>query len=426
MSDVPLGALVAALLLLVVLSACFSGTETAMMALNRYRLRHLARNTHGGALRAHTLLKRPDRLIGLILFGNNLVNFLAVSVATLIAIRLMGEVGLALVPFVLTPIILVFAEVAPKTLAALHPERIAFPAAYVLTPLLRLLSPVVATINWLANGLLRAFSVRTDSADEQPLSTEELRTVVNEASSLIPRRHQQMLVSILDLEKETVDDIMVPRNEINGIDLDDPVEDIVENLTRSLHTRLPLYRGDVNNIEGIFHLRRFAKLRGHERLEVQSLIDSADEAYFVPSGTPLHTQLRNFQQQQQRIGLVVDEYGDIEGLVTLEDVLEEIVGEFTTDPAMTSTDVHPQADGTYLIDGAASVRQLNRSMAWELPTDGPRTLNGLLLEHLEAIPEPGTSLLIAGYPIEIVQSTGNAVKTARIKPAMRRRADTGG
>ena len=396
-----------------------------MMALNRYRLRHLAKHRHGGAMRAHTLLKRPDRLIGLILFGNNLVNFLAVSVASLIAIRLVGEVGLALVPFVLTPIVLVFAEVAPKTLAALHPERVAFPAAYVLAPLLRVFHPVIAAINGLANGLLRVFSVRADSVDEQQLSTEELRTVVNEASSLIPRRHQQMLVGILDLENASVDDIMVPRNEIIGIDLEDPIEDIVEVLARTLHTRLPLYRGDIDHVEGIFHLRRFAKLWEHEELDVKMLTDNADEIYFVPAGTPLHTQLRNFQQRQERIGLVVDEYGDVQGLVTLEDVLEEIVGDFTTDPAMAGSDVHPQADGTYLIDGAANLRQLNRTMAWELPTKGPRTLNGLLLEHLEAIPEPGTSLLIAGYPIEIVQSTENSVKTARIKPAMRRPASAG-
>ena len=391
-----------------------------MMALNRYRLRHLVKQAHGGARRAHALLERPDRLIGLILLGNNLVNFLAVSVATLIAIRLMGDLGLALVPFVLTPVILVFAEVAPKTLAALHPERIAFPAAYVLVPLLRLLYPLIAALNWLANGVLRAFSVRVDAVDEQQLSTEELRTVVNEASSLIPRRHQQMLVGILDLEKGRVDDIMVPRNEINGIDVEDPIEDIIESLTHSLHTRLPLYRGDIDNIEGVFHMRRFTRLWEHDQLDVQMLMDQSEEAYFVPSGTPLHTQLRNFQQQQQRIGLVVNEYGDIEGLVTLEDVLEEIVGEFTTDPAMTSTDVHPQPDGTYLIDGAANIRQLNRAMSWELPTGGPRTLNGLLLERLESIPETGTSLLVAGYPIEIVQRTGNGVKTARIKPAMRR------
>ena len=396
-----------------------------MMALNRYRLRHLAKHRHGGAMRAHTLLKRPDRLIGLILFGNNLVNFLAVSVASLIAIRLVGEVGLALVPFVLTPIILVFAEVAPKTLAALHPERVAFPAAYALAPLLRVFHPVIAAINGLANGLLRVFSVRADSVDEQQLSTEELRTVVNEASSLIPRRHQQMLVGILDLENASVDDIMVPRNEIIGIDLEDPIEDIVEVLAHTLHTRLPLYRGDIDHVEGIFHLRRFAKLWEHEELDVKMLTDNADEIYFVPAGTPLHTQLRNFQQRQERIGLVVDEYGDVQGLVTLEDVLEEIVGDFTTDPAMAGSDVHPQADGTYLIDGAANLRQLNRTMAWELPTKGPRTLNGLLLEHLEAIPEPGTSLLVAGYPIEIVQSTENSVKTARIKPAMRRPTSAG-
>ena len=390
-----------------------------MMALNRYRLRHLARHRHRGAIRAKALLERPDRLIGLILFGNNLVNFLAVSVATLIAIRLVGDLGLALVPFVLTPIILIFAEVAPKTLAALHPERIAFPAAYVLTPLMKLLLPVVAAINWLANGVLRVFNVRPDQVDSQQLSTDELRTVVNEAALMIPRRHQQMLVSILDLENVTVDDIMVPRNEVNGIDLDEPIDDIIESMVHSMHTRLPMYRGDIDNVVGIFHLRKFTRLWEYDELSAEQLIDSADEPYFVPAGTPLHTQLRNFQTRQERIGLVVDEYGDIDGLVTLEDLLEEIVGEFTTDPALHSTDVHPQADGTYLVDGTTNIRDLNRVMGWELPIGGPKTVNGLVLEYLETIPEAGTSLLVAGYPIEIVQSTSNAVKTARIKPQMR-------
>ena len=395
-----------------------------MIALNRYRLRHLARHGHRGAIRASALLERPDRLIGLILLGNNLVNIIAASLATVIAIRVMGKFSLALVPFVvpfvLTPIILIFAEVAPKTLAALHPERVAFPAAFVLGPLLKVLYPFVATINWLANGFLRLFNVRPDAVDPQQLSTDELRTVVNEAGSMIPRRHQQMLVSILDLEHVTVDDIMIPRNEINGIDLQDSIDEILEGVRHSQHTRQPLYRGDINNVEGMFHLRRFAKLWEHDELTVELLLANAEEPYFVPAGTPLHTQLRNFQQHQQRIGLVVDEYGDIDGLVTLEDLLEEIVGEFTTDPAVHSVDIHPQADGTYLIDATANTRDLNRAMGWEFPTGGPRTLNGLVLEYLETIPETGTSLLIAGYPVEIVQTTSHAVKTVRIKPGMRR------
>ena len=420
MSEIPLGALALALFFLVILSAFFSGSETGMMALNRYRLRHLARHKHRGAIRAKKLLERPDRLIGLILLGNNLVNNFAAAIVAVVALRLYGEAAVAIAAFILTVVMLIIAETAPKTLAALNPERVAFPAAYVLGPLLRILHPFVAAINWLANGVLRIFRIRTDEVDSEALSSEELRTVVNEAGAMISRRYQKMLVSILDLEKVTVDDIMVPRNEINGIDLDDTLSEIVEQLFNSQHTRLPVFRTDINNIIGVLHLKKVLRYVSHGKLEVQDLIDNADDPYFVPAGTPLSTQLRNFQRQNERMGLVVDEYGDIEGLVALEDLLEEIVGEFTTDPADHSRDVHPQDDGTFLVDGSANIRELNRSMHWELPTDGPRTINGLVLEHLETIPEPGTSLLIAGYPVEIVQATSSTVKTARVKPALRR------
>ena len=391
-----------------------------MMALNRYRLRHLAKGRNEGAKRAAELLERPDRLIGLILFGNNFINIVASMLAALIAWRMLGQTGLALAPFVLTVVILVFAEVAPKTLAALHPERIAFPAAYVLKPMLTLFYPVVAAINWLANGVLRVLRLTSGDVDYHQLSTEELRTVVNEAGALISRKYQSMLISILDLEKVTVDDIMVPRSEISGVDIEDDMDEIIDLLVHSQHTKLPLYRGDIDDVLGVLHLRKVLEPLEHEELTKEWLLENANEPYFVPAGTPLNTQLRNFQRQRQRIGLVVDEYGEVDGLVTLEDLLEEIVGEFTTDPADVSPDVHPQDDGTYLIDGGANVRELNRGMRWELPTDGPKTLNGLVLEYLESIPEPGTSLLIAGYPVEIVQTTSNAVKTARIKPAMRR------
>jgi Mg2+/Co2+ transporter CorB len=420
LSEVPLGVLFAALIVLILLSAFFSGSETGMMALNRYRLRHLVKSQHEGAKRAAELLQRPDRLIGLILFGNNFVNIVASMLAAFIAWRILGEPGLALAPFVLTVVILVFAEVAPKTLAALHPERIAFPAAVVLKPLLTLFYPVVAAINWLANGVLRLFRLTSADVDHHQLSTDELRTVVNEAGALISRRYRSMLVSILDLEKVTVDDIMVPRHEISGIDIDDNIDEIIEQLVHSQHTKLPLYRGDIDDILGVLHLRKVLEPLEHEELSKDWLVENASEPYFVPAGTPLNTQLRNFQRQRRRLGLVVDEYGEVDGLVTLEDLLEEIVGEFTTDPSDHSPDVHPQDDGTYLIDGGANVRELNRSMRWDLPTDGPKTLNGLVLEDLESIPEPGTSLLIAGYPVEIVQTSNNAVKTARIKPAMRR------
>jgi Mg2+/Co2+ transporter CorB len=422
LSEIPLGVLALALFFLVLISAFFSGSETGMMALNRYRLRHMARHKHGGALRAKRLLERPDRLIGLILLGNNLANNFAAAIVAVIALRLYGEAAVAAAAFILTLVMLIVAETAPKTLAALHPERVAFPAAYILGPLLRILYPIVAAINWIAGGVLKLLRIRTDEVDRDSLSSDELRTVVNEAGALISRRYQKMLISVLDLEKVTVDDIMVPRNEINGIDLDDPLSEIVEQLMNSQHTRLPVFRTDINNIVGILHLKKVLRFVNHGKVEIEDLIGSSQEPYFVPAGTPLSTQLRNFQRQNERLGLVVDEYGDIDGLVTLEDLLEEIVGEFTTDPADHSADVHPQPDGTFLVDGSANIRELNRSMHWDLPTDGPRTVNGLVLEHLETIPETGTSLLIAGYPVEIVQATSSSVKTARIKPALRRGA----
>ena len=419
MSDVPSGILIAALVVLIILSACFSGSETGMMALNRYRLRHLAGSGHRGARRASRLLERPDRLIGLILLGNNFVNIAASSLATVIALRVLGEAGIALAAGLLTLVILVFAEVAPKTFAALHPERVAFPAAHVLTALLVVFQPLVVAVNWMANGVLRLLRLSPSGADRDSLSREELRTVVAEAGALIPRRHRQMLMSILDLEKVTVDDIMVPRQEINAIDLDDPPSEILEQIMHTQHTRVPLYRGDINEIEGILHLRRVVAPPREDDL-ADYLRSQASEPYFIPAGTALSVQLLNFQRAHQRIGLIVDEYGEIEGLATLEDLLEEIVGQFTTDPTDYSSDVHPQTDGTYLVDGSANIRELNRAMHWELPTEGPKTMNGLIIEHLGAIPEPGTSLMITGYPIEIMQTTGNAVRTARINPLLRR------
>ena len=419
MSDVPLGILIGALVVLIILSGCFSGSETGMMALNRYRLRHLAGSGHRGARRASRLLERPDRLIGLILLGNNFVNIAASSLATVIALRLLGEAGIALAAGLLTLVILIFAEVAPKTYAALHPERVAFPAAHVLTALLVVFQPLVVAVNWMANGVLRLLRLSPSGADRDSLSREELRTVVTESGALIPRRHRQMLMSILDLEKVTVDDIMIPRQEINAIDLDDPPSEILEQIMHTQHTRIPLYRGDINEIEGILHLRRVVAPPREEDL-AEYLRTQASEPYFIPAGTALSAQLLNFQRAHQRIGLIVDEYGEIEGLATLEDLLEEIVGQFTTDPTDHSSEVHPQTDGTYLVDGSANVRELNRAMHWELPTEGPKTMNGLIIEHLGAIPEPGTSLMITGYPIEIMQTTGNAVRTARINPSLRR------
>ncbi|HEY0634073.1 MAG TPA: HlyC/CorC family transporter [Gammaproteobacteria bacterium] len=421
LNEIPIGVLLGLLLILLLLSAFFSASETGIISLNRYRLRHLAK-AHSGARKASKLLERPERLIGLILVGNNFVNVLASSIATILALRLYGEHAVMAASLILTVVLLLFSEVSPKTLAALHPERIAFPASHVLTPMLRVFYyPLVWPITVLANRLLRLLGVSPDQAASHNLTSEELRTVVNEAGAMIPKRHQQMLLSILDLEKVTVEDIMVPRNEIAGIDIDAPWEDIQKQLATSQHTRLPVYRGSIDNVIGILHLRNVLGLRRSGELGKEELLKLIRDTYFIPEGTELNTQLLNFQHQRRRIGLVVNEYGDILGLVTLDDILEEIVGEFTTDPSAESKDIHPQADGSFLVDGSANIRELNRIMRWDLPTDGPKTLNGMIIEYLETIPEPGTSLLLSGYPLEIVQSTANAVKTVRIDPGFKKR-----
>ncbi|HQU14720.1 MAG: magnesium/cobalt efflux protein [Chromatiales bacterium 21-64-14] len=421
MDDVPLSVLFGTLVVLILLSAFFSGSETSLMALNRYRLRHLAKAGHPGAVRVSRLLERPDRLIGLILLGNNFVNIVASSLATVIALRLMGEAGIAVAAGLLTLAVLIFSEVAPKTLAALHPERIAYPASFILHPLLRVLTPVVWVVNVLANGLLRLLGISLDEASVTHLNEEELRTVVMEAGAMIPRRHQRMLLSILDLERVTVEDIMVPRNEIIGVDLDDDWNVIVEQLSTGQYTRVPVYQESIDNVIGFLHIRRVLPLIARGEFTHDTLRASVREPTFIPEGTPLNRQLLSFQRQKQRIGLVVDEYGDIQGLATLEDILEEIVGEFTTDPSASVKDVVPQTDGSYLVDGSANVRELNRNMQWHLPTDGPKTLNGLIVEYLEHIPEAGTSLMLADYPMEIVQAKDNVVKKVRIWPVRRRR-----
>ena len=417
MNDIPTWLLFATLILLIIVSGFFSGSETGLISLNRYKLRHLTKSGHPGARRASQLLKRKDRLIGLILLGNNFVNILASAIATIIALRLWGEGGIAAATFLLTVVILIFAEVTPKTLAALHPERFALPASYILAPLLQSLYPLVWLINLITNLLLRPFGIKHTGHDGETLSREELRTVVNEAGTMIPRQHQEMLVSILDLEKVTVNDIMVPRNEIVGIDLDDDWKEILNKLTTSQHTRLLIYRGGIDSVVGIVHVRNLLNLLAKsDALDKESFMAQIREAYFVPENTNLHTQLLNFRIAKRRIGLVVNEYGDIQGLVTIEDILEEIVGEFTTDPASRMKEIHPQSDGTYLVDGSASIRDLNRALELDLPTDGPKTLNGMILEYLETIPEPGTSLMLSGYPLEILQTSTNAIKTVRISP----------
>ncbi|MGA9854532.1 MAG: HlyC/CorC family transporter [Gammaproteobacteria bacterium] len=416
MANVPLWTLFVALIILLILSAFFSGSETGLIALNRYRLRHLMRAGHRGAQLAERLLKRPDRFIGIVLLGSTLANAFATALATLIALRIGGSSTVLVATILIALLVLIFGDLAPKTLAALHPEKLAFPAVFILTPLLWFLYPIVWTVNLIANGVLRLFGVLVNSPTIHSMSQEELRTVVIEAGGLIPKRHQRMLLSILDLEKISVEDIMVPRNEISGIDISSDWDEILARLRTSQHTRLPVYEGSIDHVLGFVHAREFLHLLMNQEPTRELLRAILREAYFVPEGTPLQRQLLNFQAAKRRIGLVVDEYGDIQGLVTLEDILEEIVGEFTSDPAAQQNDIYKDADGSYLVNGSTNVRVLNRIMKWRLPTTGPRTLNGLILEYLEAIPQPGTSLKLAGYPLDIVQTSDSAVKTVRIYP----------
>jgi Mg2+/Co2+ transporter CorB len=415
LNDIPLVVLFALLFVLLLCSAFFSSSETGLMTINRHRVRHQARLGQRSAKLVQRLLDRPDRLIGTVLLGNNFINVLAASVATVIGLRLYGDDGIAIATGALTLLLLIFGEVTPKTMAALHPERVAFPAAYVLYPLMRLLWPLVLVVNFISNNLLKMFGVSPEDAAEHNISSEELRTIVAEAGALMPQRHQKMLLSLLDLEKATVEDIMVPRNEIIGIDLSDPWAVIRDTLTESEHTRLPVYDGSIDQLKGVVHLRRLVGLAADDQLTPSSVLALAREPYFIPEGTPLNQQLLNFQNQKRRIGFVVDEYGDIQGLVTLEDILEEVVGEFTSDPATRMKNVYADADGSYRIAGNVTLRSLNRNLGWKLPVKGPKTINGLLLDHLQSIPQSGKRVSIGRYEFEIIEARSHAVKAVRVR-----------
>ena len=413
-----MGTLFIVLFVLFLFSAFFSGSETALMALNRYRLRHLANDGHRGAKQAQKLLKNPDRLIGLILLGNNVVNILIAQLSAYIGYRLHGEVGIAIATFILIFAILIFAELTPKTLAALHSEKIALPAARVYKPLLDILYPFVWVTNFFSNSLLRLFGVDVKESVLTTLSHEELRTAVNDEGTTISTEHQKMLLGVLDLEHVTAEDIMIPKNEIVGIDLEDDWDDIVTQLKNISYTRVPVYRNNIDNVVGFLHLRKFILKIVDKDLEREDLEKVIREPYFIPEGTNLKKLLFEFQGNKRRLSLVVDEFGDIQGMVTLEDLLEEIVGEFTNDPATYDVEIHPQKDGTYVVDGGTHVRDINKALAWQLHVDGPKTINGLILEHFQSIPEPGTSVLIDGYPIEVVQIQNNAVRTVRMSPRL--------
>lgn len=417
MDSIPLSTLFIVLFLLLFLSAYFSGSETGLLSVNRYRMQYLAEQGHSGAKKAEKLLSKTDRLLSLILICNNLVNITASALATIIGMRLYGDLGVAIATGALTFLMLVFAEILPKTIAALHPEKVSFISSHIMTPISKIFSPLVFLMNLVIKGLMRLLGVNNEVKAEQ-LSPEELRAIVNQSSNYIPSAHQQMLLSILDLEKVTVDDIMVPRNDIGAIDIEDDWRAILRQLNHAAHGRVVIYRNSMDEqIIGILRVREAYRLMmDKNEFSKETLLRAVDEVYFIPEGTKLNAQLLNFRTKKERVGLVIDEYGDIKGLVTLEDILEEIVGEFTTSTAPSiDEEVECQSDGSFIIEGSANLRDLNKMFHWQLDNDEVRTFNGWILEHLEEIPREGKICHIDGFKITILEVAENMVKQARVE-----------
>ena len=414
MNDIPISMLFGILALMLILSAFFAGSETALMSLNRYRLRHLVKLKHPGAIKAHKLLQRPDHLLGLMLLGNIFINNFAASLATVIAIKLYTdeESTIAIATGILTIVMLICSEVTPKTLAAIKPELLAFPAAWICTPLLKIFYPVVWFVNVFVNLLLRIVGVDVKKSSQDTLNKEELKSIITEAESLMPVRYQKMLLGILDLESATVEDIMTPRKEIVGIDLEDSIEDIITQIKTSPHTQMAVYKKSIDRVVGFLHLRKVLILVNQADFDKQAIINLLSKPSFIPESTPVHVQMLRFKSEKIRIGLVVDEYGDVQGLVTLDDLLQEIVGELITDDVT----ARRQSDGSYLVDANITVRELNRITQWSLPTEGPKTLNGLIIEFMETIPEPGTGIKLHGHPLEIIKRDENTVKLVKFLP----------
>lgn len=396
------------------MSAFFSGAEIGMMSLNRYKLRHLVKLQNKQAVRVNQMLSRPDRLLSVVLIGNTLANIVASTIGTLIGQQLYGDVGVAVAAVLLTVIILVFAEMTPKTLAAIYPQQVAFVCSLPLLTLQWVLAPLVQIISFSANGILRLFGISVNKIQKEALTGEELRSVVHEAGGLMPVEHKSMLISLLDLEQATVEDIMIPKSDIVGIDLDQSWQQLLEQLETAQHTRLPLYKNSIDDLVGMIHVRSVLNLALEDKLSMENLLNIADIPYFIPQATPLNIQILNFRKMKKRSCFVVDEYGDILGLVTMEDILEEIVGEFTTDIAALSRDIMPQKDGSVIVDGSLTLRHLNRMMSWNLPSIGPRTLSGLIIEHLGYIPPADSCLMISGYQIEILKVSDNTIKGVRM------------
>lgn len=409
-------------LFLIVLAAFFSASEIGMMSLNRYRLRFLVKKNDRQAIRVNQLLAHPERLLSVVLIGNTLANIIASMAATLIGQHFYDQVGVLVATGLLTLVILVFSEMTPKTLAALYPQQVAFACSLPLKILLMIFAPLVYLISSVANGILRLCGVSLDKAQREALTGEELRSVVHEAGGLLPIEHKSMLISLLDLEQARVEDIMVPMAEIVGIDLDQPWNKLLEQLETTQHTRLPVFRTNIDNLVGMVHLRSVLNLVLDQRLDMEGLLKIAEAPYFIPEATPLNVQILNFQKMKRRSCFVVNEYGDIQGLVTMEDILEEIVGEFTTDIAALSKDITPEENGSVIVDASMTLRNLNRLLNWNLPLLGPRTLSGLIIEYLGYIPPAECCLCIENHQIEILKLSENTIKSVRItKKTLKRR-----
>ena len=412
MNEIPLWILLASIAFLVLMSAFFSGSETSMMAINRYRLKHLVKEKNKSAKRVSRLLEKTDRLLGVILIGNNFTHTLSTALATVVAIRIWSDNAVLAVTVFMTIIMIIFAEVMPKTIAALKPESIAFPSSYLLKPLSKILSPLITLVSFISNNVTKLMGIDLDNANKDELKPEELRTLLQ--TSGVPKRQEEMLMGIFDMDNLSVNDVMIPKNEIVGIDLNDEIKDIVKQLQEIDFTYVPCYEDTIDNIQGFLSLNKKAEFLGSETKSIRSLKDELREPLFVPENTPLYKQLANFQSSGRRVGLIVDEYGDIEGIITLRSILEIIVGEITTE-SIERMDIMPQADGSYLVDGSMMIREVNRRLEWELPTEGPKTLSGLILEEIQTIPDTNVGLSIENYRIETVLIKDNVIKLAKVE-----------
>ena len=412
MNEIPLWILLASIAFLVLMSAFFSGSETSMMAINRYRLKHLVKEKNKSAKRVSKLLEKTDRLLGVILIGNNFTHTLSTALATVVAIRIWSDNAVLAVTVFMTIIMIIFAEVMPKTIAALKPESIAFPSSYLLKPLSKVLSPLITLVSFVSNNVTKLIGIDLDNANKDELKPEELRTLLQ--TSGVPKRQEEMLMGIFDMDNLSVNDVMIPKNEIIGINLNDAIEDIVNQLQEIDFTYIPCYLDTIDNIQGFLSLNKKAEFLGSEIKSIRNLKDELREPLFVPENTPLYKQLANFQSSGRRVGLIVDEYGDIEGIITLRSILEIIVGEITSE-SIEKMDIMPQADGSYLVDGSMMIREVNRRLKWELPTEGPKTLSGLILEEIQTIPDTNVGLSIENYRIETVLIKDNVIKLAKVE-----------